>query len=191
MKWQTPYKIPDALRDKVEQELQNMLDAGIIRYDPETRYNSPLIVITKLDNSIRLVNNFVELNKRTATEKYQMSDPTEILSRVAGAKFCTKIDMNKYFWQVKLEPKSQHLTGFWTPWGIFSYQRVPIGLCGAPITAQRAVDYLLRGARRYASALMDDITVHSMTWESHLNHVRDVLVRLREAGLTVVIDKDP
>jgi len=25
MKWQTPYKIPDALRDKVEQELQNML----------------------------------------------------------------------------------------------------------------------------------------------------------------------
>ena len=29
--WQTPYKIPDALRDKVEQELQNMLDAGIIR----------------------------------------------------------------------------------------------------------------------------------------------------------------
>jgi len=182
--WQTPYKIPDALRDKVEQELQNMLDAGIIRFDPETKYNSPLIVIKKPDNNIRLVNNFVELNKRTATEKYQMSDPTEILSRVAGAKFCPKIDMNKYYWQLKLELKSQHLTGYWTPWGTCSYQRVPMGLCGAPITAQRAVDYLLRGARRYVSALTDDITVHSMTWENHLNHVRDVLVRLREACLT-------
>ena len=119
------------------------------------------------------------------TEKYQMSDPTEILSRLAGAKFCTKFDMNKFFWQLILEPKSQHLTGFWTPWGTFSYQRVPMGLCGAPITAQTAIDYLLRGVRRYASALMDDITVHSMTWDSHLNNVRDVLVRLREAGLTV------
>jgi len=58
------------------------------------------------------------------------------------------------------------------------------GSMRSPHNGAERVDYLLRGARRYAAALMDDITIHSMIWESHLNHVRDVLVRLREAGLT-------
>ena len=103
--WQPAYPIPDALRDKVEQELQNMLDAGIIQYDTETSCNSPLIVVRKPDGRIRLVNNFIELNKRTVVECYQM------ISRVAGAKYVSKIDFTQYFYQISLERDSLHLTG--------------------------------------------------------------------------------
>jgi len=42
----------------------------------------------------------------------------------------------------------------------------------------------LRGAKRYAATLLDDITVYSKTWEDHLDHLRDVLERIRAAGLT-------
>jgi len=183
--WQPAYTIPDALRDKVEEELQLMLDAGIIQHDTQTKCNSPLIVIRKPDGRLRLVNNFVELNKRTKVEHYHMSDPTDILSRVGGATFLSKLDLNRYFFQIKLDPDSQHLTGFYTPWGTYSYKRLAMGLCGAPITAQKLIDIILRGAKRYASALLDDITVHSKTWEDHMSHLRDVLERIRAAGLTV------
>ena len=110
--WQPSYKIPDALRDQVEQELQKLVDACIIKYDPETRYNSPLIVIKKPNNEIRLCNNFIELNKRTIPEKYEMSNPAEILSRVAGAKYISKLDLNRFFGRSLLSLKANISVGF-------------------------------------------------------------------------------
>ena len=59
-----------------------------------------------------------------------------------------------------------------------------MGLCGAPTTGQKLIDIILRGTKRYAAALLDDITVYSKTWEDHLDHLRDVLERIRAAGLT-------
>ena len=110
--WQPSYKIPDALRDKVEMELQRMLDAGIIKYDPETRYNNPLIVIKKPNDEIRLVNNFIELNKRTVPEKYEMSNPAEILSRVAGSRYVSKLDLNRFFGKSNWTPTANIYADF-------------------------------------------------------------------------------
>jgi len=154
--WQLSYPIPLALRDQVHDELQKLLDADIIQYDAETRYNSPLIVIKKPDGGVKLCNNFVLLNQKSVPEKYQMTDANKLLSRVAGAKFQPKIDLQKFFFQIGVHTDSQHLTGFWTPSASqMSYRRLPMGLSESPITAQRLID-----------------------------HLRDVLERLRAAGLT-------
>ena len=37
----------------------------------------------------------------------------------------------------------------------------------------------------FAAAYLDDLIIYSNTWENHLKHVRVILQRLREAGLTV------
>ena len=61
--YQPPYKIPDAMKDEVESELMKMLELGIIQHDEDTKWNSPLIVVKKREG-IRLVNNFIALNKK-------------------------------------------------------------------------------------------------------------------------------
>ena len=66
---------------------------------------------------------------------------------------------------------------------------MPQGLCNAPMTAQRLIDRIMRGAHRHACGLMDDLVVYSTSWDNHLSHVRDVLQRLRNAGLTVNVKK--
>ena len=38
---------------------------------------------------------------------------------------------------------------------------------------------------QFASTYLDDLIVFSATWENHLSHLRTVLVRLREVGLTI------
>jgi len=92
--------------------------------------------------------------------------------------------MFHFYHQLNLHPNSQHFTGFWVPnLGQFSYRRVPQGITGAPASAQKAIDLLLRGARKYSTSLMDDTVIYSMSWKDHLKHVRDVLERLRAAGL--------
>jgi len=62
--FQSPYKIRAALRDKVYDELMLMLDRGILQYDDNTNYCSPLVIVKKSDGSLRLVNNFIELDKK-------------------------------------------------------------------------------------------------------------------------------
>ena len=41
----------------------------------------------------------------------------------------------------------------------------------------------------FAGAYIDDIAVFSQTWEEHLQHLWEVLTRLREANLTVKLKK--
>ena len=47
------------------------------------------------------------------------------------------------------------------------------------------MDRLLDGSRSFANAYIDDVIIFSRTWEEHLKHLREVLTRIQEAGLTV------
>ena len=50
---------------------------GIIEVDNETKYNSPLLVVSKPNGGIRLVNNFIKLNEKTVKDSYQMKNANE------------------------------------------------------------------------------------------------------------------
>ena len=162
-----------------------MLQNGIIKYDPNTKWNSPLVIVRKTNGGIRLVNNFINLNKKTINDQYMMNNANGLLSRIAGAAYVTKLDMNKFFFQIPLSQERQTFTGFQTPFGTFSYMTMPMGLKCASATGQRLMDIFLRGAYRYTASLIDDVIVFSNDFDSHLCYVRDVLERLRKAGLTV------
>ena len=79
----------------VENELQRMLDNGVISYDPYTNYNSPMITVRKRDNSVRTVNNFVRPNHKTLDENYDMPNARDLLNRVASGKFLSHLDLTK------------------------------------------------------------------------------------------------
>ena len=104
--YQAPFRIPENLREPVENELKLMLENGIIQYDSETTYNSPLIVVKKPTGGIRLVNDFKKLNAKSVNDQYPMRNASELLSRVAGARFVSRIDIQKFFWQIPIEKKT-------------------------------------------------------------------------------------
>lgn len=51
------------------------------------------------------------------------------------------------------------------------------------------MDRVLAGLSDFALPYLDDIAVFSGIWGEHLDHLRRVLIRLREAGLTVRTEK--
>jgi len=89
-----------------------------------------------------------------------------------------------FFGKFLSKKNSRRYTGFSTEFGTFSYVTMAMGLRTASATAQRLIDRVLRGAHKYAGSLLDDIVVFDTNWDSHLMHVKDVLDRLRSAGLT-------
>lgn len=62
---------------------------------------------------------------------------------------------------------------------------MPFGLHGAPATFQRLMNHVLSGLSDYAAAYLDDIIVYSLSWEQHLQHLKEVFHRIQEAGLTI------
>lgn len=59
-----------------------------------------------------------------------------------------------------------------------------MGIKCASATAQRLSDMILRGTHKFAASLQDDFIIHSKTFEQHLGHLREIISRLRQAGLT-------
>ena len=47
------------------------------------------------------------------------------------------------------------------------------------------MDRILHGLHDFSVAYLDDILIHSNTWEEHMSHLAIIFERLREAGLTV------
>jgi len=74
---------------------------------------------------------------------------------------------------------------FSTPNGVYSYRHMCFGLRNASSTMQKLIDHLLKNAHRYADALIGDILIFSANFEDHLIHVKDILDKLKAAGLTV------
>ena len=57
------------------------------------------------------------------------------------------------------------------------------GLCGAPALFQGLMDHLQWGLKSCVAAYLDDIIIHSDSWEEHRIHIIAVRNRLKKAGL--------
>ena len=62
---------------------------------------------------------------------------------------------------------------------------MPFGLISAPSTFQRLMDEVLDGLHEFTVAYLDDILIHSQTWDQHMKHLDTVFTKLRKAGLNV------
>ena len=107
----------------------------------------------------------------------------DLIDRLGSARFITTLDLTRGYWQVPVAEADCTKTAFATPFGLFQFKTMPFGLQGALTTFQRMMDQVLRG-QDFAAAYLDDIVIHSSTWEDHVIHLRAVFERLREAGVT-------
>ena len=109
----------------------------------------------------------------------------ELIDNLGQAQFVTTLDLTRGYWQVPMAEESRAKTAFTTGFGLYQFRVMPFGLQGAPATFQWMMDRLLMGLEGYTVAYLDDLVIFSQSWTDHLKHLRSILLRLREAGLTV------
>ena len=179
-----PYCLPHAYWDIVKRELEEMEKHGIIEKSMSD-WSSPIVLVKKKDGTLRFCVDFRRLNSVSKSDAYPMPRVDKLLDRVGQAKFISTLDLTKGNWQVPVEESARPKTAFSTPFGLYQFRRMPFELQGAPSMFQRMMDHILVGMQDFASAYLDDLIIHSNSWEEHVTHLRRVLQRLREAGLTV------
>lgn len=183
------YKIPHTIADRLDDEVTRLLTENVI-VESDTAWTTGVVPVIKSDNSIRLTCDWRALNSRTVPDAYPMSNPADILSLAANSDFVSKIDLKQAFFQIPMASDSQKYTGFRTQSGLWAFTRCAQGLRNSPKTMQRLMDSILRGCHKFAKAHVDDILIYTKgPWARHIQHITEVLTRLRNAGLTVNVSK--
>ena len=116
----------------------------------------------------------------------------DIISKVKGFKYVSKIDANSGFWTLPLDLSSQLLTTFDTPWGRFCFTKLPFRLCASQYFFQYYMD-LNFGIFTNAHIIADEILIagsdqgpldgcdHDRCLLQVLNWCREVSLKLNAA----------
>ena len=125
-----PRTVPKAWQGKVDQEIQTILDVDIIKrcYSPWT---SAIVPVAKKDGTVRVSNDYRQVNKVIQPDLYPMPQIEELLDSLGKAKFISTFDMSKGYYQVPVAFNNRDKTAFMSRKGKYRFLRMPFGLKGA------------------------------------------------------------
>ena len=180
---QQPYRTPIIRRAVVSRMVDNMREQGIIK-PSVSPWASPIVLVPKKDGTYRFCVDYRRLNAATKKDVYPLPRIDDILDTLGDANYFSSLDLASGYWQVELDSESRQKPAFTTYRGLYEFVRMPFGLCNAPATFQRLMQTVLAGLEwRTCFVYLDDILVVSRSFDEHLQHLNEVFVRLRQAGL--------
>jgi len=110
-----------------EHEIDSMLSMDIIEKST-TAYASPVVMVKKSDNSIKVCCDFRKLNKVTVFDPEPMTTADDIFVKLNGYRYFSKFDLSKGFWQVRMRESDKPYTTFITHQGLYQFKVMPFGL---------------------------------------------------------------
>ena len=183
-----PYRTPLNKRAVIDNAVDKMLEAGIIRRS-RSPWNFPVVVVDKKDGSKRFCVDFRQLNKITKPISYPLPVIDDILARLGKAKYFTTLDLKSGYWQVLMNEENREKTAFACHRGLFEFLVMPIGFSGAPPVFMELMNIVLEGLEDFAIPYLDDIIIFSASPDEHLSHLRAVFNKIREHGLKMKLKK--
>jgi hypothetical protein len=186
-----PYRMPPDKTKFLKEEIAKLLELGIIEEAPSNgnTWASPVLLVPGSGNKLRLVSDMRQVNLRTVVDPYPLPLIEQLVDKVGNAKFLTKLDMVRGYWQVPLDSASIPICGFVTPFGHYRWLFMPFGCRNAPATFSRLVTKLLADLETFCVSFLDDILIFSDSWEDHKCAIIEVLQRIKDAGLTLNLNK--
>eukprot|EP00117_Sycon_ciliatum_P026244 scpid18053/ scgid21591/ Retrovirus-related Pol polyprotein from transposon opus; Protease; Reverse transcriptase; Endonuclease len=186
----TARPIAYAYREKVKAQLDDMVSEGIVETvsDPSDWCHPIVIVDKKGSTEKRLTVDLQTLNRQVKRPTHPMRNARECLSAMGPATYFTTLDARHGYWQIPLTEDAKALTTFITPWGRYRFCRNPQGLVSAGDEFNRRTDSAFDGLQNFFK-IVDDGLVHNVSFDDHLAHVRAVLQRARDHGITLSAKK--
>ncbi|XP_069978514.1 uncharacterized protein [Penaeus vannamei] len=126
----TPRPIPFTYRDQVKEELDSLVQQGIISPvgDKPSEWYHPMVLVPKPGNGVRITVDLTHLNSQVSRPTHPSPTPADAIRTITpSAKFFTKADALHGYWQMDLAEEDRHLTTFITPHGRYYHCRGPMG----------------------------------------------------------------
>ena len=204
---QKPYSLPLKHVEWVQKELEILERAGVIQRSMSP-WASPIVIVPKKSEpgepprrrmcvDYRMLNSLLPpVNKAHSKAKgivtlVPLPKIDKIYAQLQGSKIFSALDMRSGYFHIELSEEAKPKTAF-VPGGPhgskYQFNRCPFRLSQAPAYFQRLVHEVLRGLP-FTFGYLDDILIFSSGVEAHLEHLRKVFLRLREAKLKLKASK--
>lgn len=186
-----PYGCPRKYCTGWKSLIDQHVAAGQICPSPSA-YASPSFIIPKMDPTIlpQWVNDYRHLNRLTMPDNYPLLWIDDILADCVKGKIWGKIDMTNSFFQTLVHLDDIKYTATLTPFGLWEWVVMPMGMQNSPATHQRCVTLALKDLiGKICHVYLDDIIIWSNTLEEHQHNVQLVLEALRKAELYCSLKK--
>ncbi|GFW46295.1 hypothetical protein TNCV_1387971 [Trichonephila clavipes] len=184
-----PYRIPIALQQEVDRQINELLHLKLIE-PSESEWAYPIVCVSKKNGSIRLCVDYRHLNSFTIADAYPMQNAKDLLFEVGQANYITVLDLTKGYWQIPMAEEAKPYTAFVTHHGHYQFCVMPFGMKNAGSTFQKVMDQVLVKHRAYCRSYIDDVAVFSQTWEQHIKHLCVVFQTIQRVGFTINLKND-
>lgn len=138
-------RVPFSMRQRLDKKLDQLEKLDVIeKLNGPTPWTSPLVVIFKTNDDVRVCVDMRRPNEAVLRERHPIPTLHEILGEMSEATLFSKLDLTMGYHQIELEPESRGITTFTTHKGLYRYKRLVFGLSSASEIYQHLIQQTLQ-----------------------------------------------
>jgi len=184
------YPLSASEQKELDEFLKENLESGRIR-PSKSPMAAPVFFVKKKDGKLHLVQDYRALNAMTVKNKYPLLLIPELIAKLRGAKYFTKLDVRWGFNNVRIKEGDEWKAAFRMNRGLSEPLVMYFGLMNSPTTFQTMMDDIFEDliSEGVVVVYLDDILIFTETLDEHRRITHRILELLEKHKLYLHADK--
>ena len=111
-----PFPVPRVHKKTRIKELNRLFEIGVLEFQPTSEWASPSFVIAKKNNTVRLLSDFRQVNKRLVRKPFPLPKISTVFQEIEGFSFATTLDLNMGYYTIRLDTDASRICTIIFPW---------------------------------------------------------------------------
>jgi hypothetical protein len=168
---------------EVNRQINVLVELGKMKPSNST-YACRVTLPLKKDGSRRFYGDYRPLNLQTRRDAFPMPLVEDVISQLGRSAWYSALDLQSGFWQIKMALEDVDKTALITKSSLYDWNVMPFSLKNATSTFTRTMAEIFKDlGDLFLKVFVDDLNIHSVEWNDHLQHLDTVLSRLKEVNL--------